>query len=154
MHEQLQQRPRRVVVCGRDEQIAHRVSAVLSDVEIEQVPDNRALMGAVEAQPAEIIVTSRESTGKENVDVMRDIQRLSAPRIAKVIILARDSTREDVIAAMRAHAFSYFSKPYFEAAFDEILRHAASPTEWEDSIQVNSATPAWLRVIGRCELAT
>ncbi len=55
---------------------------------------------------------------------------------------------------MRGCAFSYFSKPYFEAAFDEILRHAASPGEWADSIQVNSATPAWLRVIGRCEVAT
>ena len=55
---------------------------------------------------------------------------------------------------MRAGAFSYFSKPYFEAAFDEILRHAASSAEWEDSIQVSSATPAWLRVIARCELAT
>ncbi len=55
---------------------------------------------------------------------------------------------------MRLRAFCYFSKPYFEAAFDEILRHAASSTEWEDSIQVSSATSAWLRVIARCELAT
>jgi anti-sigma regulatory factor (Ser/Thr protein kinase) len=55
---------------------------------------------------------------------------------------------------MRLGAFSYFSKPYFEAAFDEILRHADSDAEWQDSIRVNSATPEWLRIIARCELTT
>ena len=154
MPEEIQERPRRVVVCGRDEQIARRVSEVLSDVQIERVPDNQALLIAVEAHPADLVLTSRESSGKENVDALRQIQKLSAPGSAKVIILARDSTRDDIIGAMRSRAFSYFSKPYFEAAFDEILRHAASSADWEDSIQVSSATPAWLRVIARCELAT
>jgi anti-sigma regulatory factor (Ser/Thr protein kinase) len=127
---------------------------VLSDVQIERVPDNQALLTAVQAQPADLVLTSRENSGKENVDALRQIQMLSAPGSTRVIILARDSTRDDVIGAMRTRAFSYFSKPYFEAAFDEILRHAASSSEWEDSIQVSSATPAWLRVIARCELAT
>jgi anti-sigma regulatory factor (Ser/Thr protein kinase) len=154
MPEEIQERPTRVVVCGRDEQIARRVIDVLSDVRIERVPDNRALLTAVEAHPADLVLTSRESSGKENVDALRQIQKLSAPGSTKVVILARDSTRDDVIGAMRARAFSYFSKPYFEAAFDEILRHAANSSEWEDSIQVSSATPAWLRVLVRCELAT
>jgi anti-sigma regulatory factor (Ser/Thr protein kinase) len=154
MPEEIQERPTRVVVCGRDEQIASRVNDVLSDVQIERVPDNHALLIAVEAHPADLVLTSRESSGKENVDALRQIQKLSAPGSTKVVILARDSTRDDIIGAMRAHAFSYFSKPYFEAAFDEILRHAANSWEWEDSIQVSSATPAWLRVIARCELAT
>ena len=154
MPEEIQERPTRVVVCGRDEQIARRVEEVLADVQIERVPDNEALLAAVEAQPADLVLTGRESSGKENVDALRQIQKLSAPGSTKVVILARDSTRDDIIGAMRAGAFSYFSKPYFEAAFDEILRHAASSAEWEDSIQVSSATPAWLRVIARCELAT
>jgi DNA-binding response OmpR family regulator len=154
MPEELGERPKRVVVCGRDEQIARRVEEVLSDVQIEQVPDNQALLAAVEFNAADIVLTSRESSGKENVDAMRQIQKLQAPSNAKVIIMAGDSTRDDVIAAMRARAFCYFSKPYFEAAFDEVLRHAASSSEWEDNIEVSSATPAWLRVIARCELAT
>lgn len=154
MPEEIDERPRRVMVCGRDEQIASRVAGVLSDLQVESVPENQAVLSAIEAQPVDIVLTSRESSGKENVELLRQIQRHSAPCSTKVIILARDSTREDVIAAMRARAFSYFSKPYFEAAFDETLRHAASPAEWQDSIQVSSATPAWLRVIARCELAT
>jgi CheY-like chemotaxis protein len=148
------ERPERVLVCGRDEQIASRVAAVLGDVEIERVEDIPALLAAVEDGAADLVLTSRESSGRENVAALRQIQRLAAPGSAKVIVLARESTRDDIIAAMRARAFSYFSKPYFEAAFDEILRHAASPRPWEDSVEVSSATPAWLRVIARCELAT
>ena len=144
----------RVVVCERDQQIARRVEAVLSNVEIEQVYNLPALLSAVESKPADLVLTSREDSGKENVDVLRQIQKLSAPGSTKVIIISRESIRDDIIAAMRARAFCYFSKPYFEAAFDEILRHSASSSEWEDSIQVSSATPAWLRVIARCELST
>jgi len=154
MPEELQERPKRVVICGGDEQIVHRVEEVLSNVQIEQVPDNQSLLSAVESRSADLVLTSRQSSGKENVDALRQIQRLSAPGSTKVIVMALESTREDVIAAMRAHAFCYFSKPYFEAMFDEILRHAASTSEWEDSIEVSSATSAWLRVIARCELAT
>jgi anti-sigma regulatory factor (Ser/Thr protein kinase) len=154
MPEEIQERPTRVLVCGRDERIGQRVEDVLSNVQIECVPDNQSLLTAFEARPADVVLTGRESSGKENVNALRQIQRLSAPGSAKVIILARDSTRDDVIESMRTRAFSYFSKPYFEAAFDEILRHAANSREWQDSIAVNSATPAWLRVIARCELAT
>ena len=144
----------RVVICGRDEHIARRVEEVLSNVQIELVADNPALLSAVESRAAELVLTDRQSSGKENVEALRQIQRLPAPGSTKVIIMASESTRDDVIAAMRAHAFCYFSKPYFEAMFDEMLRHAASSAEWKDSIEVSSATSAWLRVIARCELAT
>ena len=154
MPEEIQERPKRVVVCGRDEHIARRVEEVLSNIQMERVPDLPALLRAIESRSADVVLTSRESSGRESVDALRQIQQLSAPGKTKVIIMAGDSTRDDVIAAMRLRAFCYFSKPYFEAVFDEILRHAASSTEWEDSIQVSSATPAWLRVIARCELAT
>jgi DNA-binding response OmpR family regulator len=154
MPEEIEERPNRVVICGRDEQIARRVEEVLSNVHIEQVPDNQALLTAIEADAADLVLTDREGSGKENVDALRQIQRLSTPGSIRVIIMSGQSTRDDVIAAMRLHAFCYFSKPYFEAAFDEILRHATSSEEWVDSIEVSSATPAWLRVIARCELAT
>ena len=155
MPEDIQERPTRVVVvCGRDEHIARRVEEVLSNIQMERVPDLPALLRAIESRSADVVLTSRESSGRESIDALRHIQQLSGPRNTKVIIMAGESTRHDVITAMRLHAFCYFSRPYFEAVFDEILRHAASSTEWEDSIQVSSATPAWLRVIARCELAT
>jgi DNA-binding response OmpR family regulator len=154
MHEEIAERPKRVVVCGRDERIARRVEEVLSNVQIEAVADNQALLSAVASSGADLVLTSRESSGKENVETLRQIQERSAPGSTKVIVMAGESTRDDVIAAMRARAFCYFSKPYFEAVFDEMLRHAASSSEWQDSIEVSSATTGWVRVIARCELPT
>jgi DNA-binding response OmpR family regulator len=154
MAEEIQERPLRAVVCGPEEQIARRVEVVLSNVELERVNDIPELLSAVASKPADLVLTSRENSGKENVEALRQIQKLSSPVRTKVIIMARESTRDDIIAAMRARAFCYFWKPYFDAAFDEILRHAAGSSEWADSIQVSSATSAWLRVIARCELST
>ena len=151
MPEEIEPRPTRIVICGSDDRIGRRVEEVLDCIQLEQVGDIRQLLSSLTAQPAEIVVTDRDLSGKENVEALRQIQELSAPQRVKIIVMARDSAREDVIAAMRAGAFCYFSRPYFESAFDDILRHAASPAEWEDSIQVSSATTAWLRVIARCE---
>jgi anti-sigma regulatory factor (Ser/Thr protein kinase) len=99
----------------------------------------------------DLVLTGREISGKQAVDSLREISAASG---ARVILQPRESHREDVIAAMRLGVFSYFSKPYFEAAFDEVLRHADSDVEWHDSIRVDSATQEWLRIIARCEAAT
>jgi anti-sigma regulatory factor (Ser/Thr protein kinase) len=144
----------RVLVCGRDEQLCRRVSEVLPESTIQPVADGGSLLAAVATGNVDLALTSREKAGNENLDLLRQIMSLTGNPAIRVIVMAGSSTREDVIAAMRSRAFSYFSKPYFEAAFDEILRHAASGAPWEDSLRVDSATPAWLRVIARCELAT
>ncbi len=164
MNEQLQGGRRRVLVCGRDEQILQRVAAVLPECQVERASTQQALLAAVELQAVDLVLTSRDTSGAEAVDLVRQIHALEhalerragpdAGEKIRVIILTTRSTREDVIAGMRERAFSYFSKPYFEAAFDEILRHAAAGGSWADYIRVDSATSAWLRVIARCEMAT
>jgi anti-sigma regulatory factor (Ser/Thr protein kinase)/ActR/RegA family two-component response regulator len=147
-------RPSRVLVCGDDEQIAQRVAHVLSDSIVERCGDDEAVLAAMQSRPIDLLLTDRKRTAKEAVVLLHRIEHNHSTPKPRVIILTTESFREDAIAAMRAGAFSLFSKPYFEAAFDEILRHAASGVEWEDSIRVDSATPAWLRIIARCELAT
>ncbi len=152
MNEQTVEQPKRVLVCGGDEEIAHRVAQVLPEFCLEHARDNEAAFLALQSRPSDLFLTDRTLPTKQAVHLLLRINQLEyRPR---VIVLGTASTREDAIAAMREHAFSYFSKPYFEAAFDEILRHAATGDAWEDSIRVESATPAWLRVIARCEVAT
>ncbi len=141
-----------VAVCCSNEDVAERVGHVLNDWRVERVANREALADLLATSSVDLVLTGRENSGREAVGVLRQI--LAAQSGARVILQPRESTREDVIAAMRLGAFSYFSKPYFEAAFDEILRHADSDAEWQDSIRVNSATPEWLRIIARCELTT
>jgi len=145
-------RQKQAVVCCCDDEIADRVARVLDDWRIERVVNREALAELFANRRVDLVLTGGEISGKEAVQIFRDIQLLQPG--TKVILQPRESTREDVIAAMRLGAFSYFSKPYFETAFDEILRHADSGDEWQDSIRINSGTSAWLRIIARCELAT
>jgi len=140
-----------VVVCCCDDEVAARVAHVLNDWRLERLPNREALSVLLATHTVDLILTGRHISGKEAVVNLSEILAVSD---ARVILQPRESQREDVIAAMRLGAFSYFSKPYFEAAFDEILRHADSDVDWRDSIQVNSATHEWLRIIARCEVST
>ncbi len=79
MPEEIQERPKRVVVCGRDEHIARRVEEVLSNIQMERVADLPALLRAIESRSADVVLTSRESSGRESVDALRQIQKLSTP---------------------------------------------------------------------------
>ena len=144
-------RQKLVVVCCCDDEVAARVARVLTGWRVERMPSRKALSDLLAKGKVDLILTGREISGKEAVDYLREILTVSG---ARVILQPRESNREDVIAAMRLGAFSYFSKSYFETAFDEILRHADSDLDWRNSIQVNSATPEWLRIIARCETAT
>lgn len=154
MNDPVEERRTRVLICGRDEQFADRVAHVLSDPWVEHAFDDEAVLRAVQAQPIDMVLTAREDSARHAVELLRQVNRTNPTPKPRVIIMATESTREDVIAAMRERAYSFFSNPYFEAAFDEMLRHAASGADWEDSIRVDSATPAWLRVIARCEVVT
>jgi anti-sigma regulatory factor (Ser/Thr protein kinase) len=138
-------------VCCCDDEVASRAAHVLRDWRIERVPNRESLSDLLAKGPVDLILAGRDMSGKEAVASLREILAASG---ARVILQPRESRREDVIAAMRLGVFSYFSKPYFEAAFDEILRHADIDADWHDSLRVESATGQWLRIVARCEAAT
>jgi anti-sigma regulatory factor (Ser/Thr protein kinase) len=143
-----------VLVCGRDQQLDDRLATVLPDWKVLHAADNPAAMDVVQSQPVCVLLTGRETSGEEDVELLRAVRRAKPNSNPRVIIRSDDSTRSDLIAAMREGAFSYFSRPHFDAAFDEILRHAASSYDWMDAIRVDSATPAWMRLLARCEIPT
>jgi anti-sigma regulatory factor (Ser/Thr protein kinase) len=55
---------------------------------------------------------------------------------------------------MREGAFSYFSAPFDAAALVEMVRAAMAAPCWDDGIEILSATPAWIRLTARCDVAT
>jgi CheY-like chemotaxis protein len=134
------------------------VSAVLhgvlnpEDWNIVHAADNLAVLKLVEVKPFDLIVTGARSTGKEDVDLLRKIRRVR-PHV-RLIILTDENTSADVIAAIRAGAFSYFSKPISTDSLAELVRNATSEAVWDDGIEVVSATPEWIRIIARCDKGT
>jgi DNA-binding NarL/FixJ family response regulator len=114
--------------------------------------DNLTALAAAEARSYDLILTSEKSSGHEDVKLLRRL-RLVRPH-TRLIILADESTPQDVIASMRAHAFSYFAKPIDYDILTEMIRLAADGPTWDDGIEIISATPEWVRLMARCDQRT
>ena len=70
----------------------------------------------------------------------------------KCIILARHSTPDEVIAALRPQVFGCFTPPFDAVGIANLACRAASDSQWREDIQVLSATPGWVSVRVNCPL--
>jgi len=119
---------------------------------IQHAPNNRAVLALLESRPYDLVLTSEKTSGKEDIELLRRIRRVRPH--TRLIILTDESAPTDVIASMRESAFSYFSRPFSMDALAEMIRLAADGPCWDDGIEVLSATPAWIRLMARCDLKT
>ena len=154
-HLQAQPLPfRSALLVDPEPQVSRALCAVLSPKEwnIEYAAGNRSALKLIEAKPFDLIVTGTETTGKEDIDLLRNIRRVR-PHV-RLIILTDERTPADVITAIRERAFSYFSKPFSTDSLAEIVRCAISEPLWDDGIELVSATPEWVSIIARCDKQT
>jgi anti-sigma regulatory factor (Ser/Thr protein kinase) len=140
------------LVVGPDHTFAATVATILPDWKIERAGDNVAALTLIESRPFDLVLTGADTSGKEDVDLLRKI-RTVRPH-TRLIILTNDRVPADVIASMRERAFSYFSKPLSWTMFTEMVRLAAEEPCWDDGIEVVSATPDWIRLAARCDVKT
>ena len=119
---------------------------------IQEVPTNQAALQAASGKSFELIMTSEKTSGSEDVELLRKI-RLVRPH-TRLIILASESTPEDVLASMREHAFSFFTMPYSLEQLGNMIQIATEAPCWDDGIELVSATPEWIRLEVRCQVST
>jgi DNA-binding NarL/FixJ family response regulator/anti-sigma regulatory factor (Ser/Thr protein kinase) len=119
---------------------------------IQHAPDNETALTLAEAAHFDVIVTSEKTSGEEDVELLRKIRRMRPH--TRLIILTDETTPAAVIASMREHAFSYFSKPFSLGSLSDMVQTAAEEPCWDDGIEVRSATTDWLRILARCDLKT
>ena len=119
---------------------------------IRRVADNQAILSLAMAKPFDLIITSSRSSGPEDLELLRKVRGVR--RHTRLIILTDEWTPGDVISAMREHAFSYFSGPFEYAALAEVVRRGMDSPCWDDGIEIFSATPAWVQLRARCDIAT
>lgn len=120
--------------------------------EIRIATNNQEALELAKAQPYDLIITSEHSTGTEDIALLRRL-RMVRPH-TRLIILTDEFTPGDVLAAIRERAFSYFSRPFSTEKLGEMIRIAMTEPYWDDGIEVLSATPNWIRLCVRCDLAT
>jgi len=143
-----------VLLVDADPQIEELLASVLDPGRwvIHHAADNASALVLAETRIFDLILTGEKTPGAEDVELLRRIRRVRPH--TRLIILTNESTPGDVIASMREHAFSYFSKPFSSDTFAEMIRIAAEGPCWDDGIEVVSATPEWIRILARCELKT
>jgi anti-sigma regulatory factor (Ser/Thr protein kinase) len=135
-----------------------RVEAVLNAAldarhwTIQHAPDNVAALAIAETKNYEFVLTGEKTSGKEDVELLRKLRRVRPH--TRMIILTDETTPADVLASMREHAFSYFSRPLPYELLACMIQLAAEGPCWDDGIEVLSATPAWIRLAARCDLGT
>jgi anti-sigma regulatory factor (Ser/Thr protein kinase)/ActR/RegA family two-component response regulator len=151
---QLQTQLKFALIVDADPEVGSALCSVLKSEEwnIVHAPDNRSVLKFVEDKPFDLIVTGTESSGKEDIDLLRKIRRVR-PHV-RLIILTDESTPADVLTAIRERAFSYFSKPFSTVSLAEIVRCATTEPPWDDGIELVSATPEWISIIARCDRKT
>lgn len=142
------------LVVGSDPQISDLVLSVLKPGSwvVMNVPDNLAALAVSRARAFDLIVTSDETSGREDIELLRQIRRVRPH--TRLIILAGESTPADVLTSMRERAFSYFTKPFSLDTLTEMIHIATEGPCWDDGIEVVSGTPELIRILARCDLKT
>ena len=143
-----------VLMIGDDPDVKNELSQMLvpEGWTIHKSRDPEEALALVEEYPIDLVVTSRATSGKEDVELLRRIRRMKAH--TRVIILTDDSTPEDVIASMREHAFGYLSKRFSEETLADTIRRLLETPAWDDGIEVISATPQLISLAVRCQIVT
>lgn len=143
-----------VLVVDSSPKVNAMITRVLKDerLEIRRAVDNKTVLSLLKEHPFDLIVTGQKTSGREDIELLHAI-RNARPHV-RMIIVADESTRADVIEAVRAGAFSYFSPPYTQDGFATMVNLAMMEPAWDDGIEIVSATPSWVRLIVRCDLAT
>src|ERR1700733_12132574 len=139
-----------VVGCS-DSPVTSVVSTVLSSWALQRARDNDEALALVEKSAFDLVIADQASSGQEDVELLRKI-RLVRPH-NRLIMVADRSTPADVIAAIRAGAFSYFTRPLSTQAMEEVLHLVMESPAWEEAIEMLSATDAWIRLSVRCDVS-
>jgi anti-sigma regulatory factor (Ser/Thr protein kinase) len=140
-----------LVVGCTDSPVTSVVSTVLSSWKLQRARDNDEALALVEKSAFDLVIADHASSGREDVELLRKV-RLIRPH-TRLIIVADRSTPADVIAAIRAGAFSYFTRPLSTQAMEEVLQLAMQSPAWEDAIEMLSGTDAWIRLSVHCDVS-
>ena len=142
------------LLIGEDHAIKAALAAILTPEgwRLDECAGLAEAMTLARTRAYELIITSRETSGKEDVQFLRQIRRIRPH--TRVIILTEESTPVDVIASMKEHAFGYLSKGLSLDALAETVQAVIDSPSWDDGIEIVSATPHLITLAVRCQLST
>jgi DNA-binding NarL/FixJ family response regulator len=144
----------RILIIGEGNTIGREIGSKLSDLNmpIESAAGYADALHRLRSRSFGLVITSCESNVEEDLALLAEMRGIR-PGV-KCIFLARNSTPEEVIAALRARVFACFTPPFDVTEIAHLAAHAASDSSWRDDIQVISAKRGWVSVRINCRLIT
>jgi anti-sigma regulatory factor (Ser/Thr protein kinase) len=120
-------------------------------VEIESAPNFGRALARLEQKPFDAIVTTLGTSVEEDLAFLQEARRFR-PHV-RAVLLAQSTTREEVLAALRAQVYAIFSAPLEVDRVADIILKALQDAE-SDGIHVMSASPHWITLKVRARLLT
>jgi DNA-binding NarL/FixJ family response regulator len=144
----------RVLVIGSHTQVSREIGGALSaaDFPMEYSAGHADALQRLRMRSFGVVITSPDSVVDEDLALLEEMRAIR-PGV-KCIVLARHSSPNEVIAALRSRVFACFTPPFDPAEIANLACNAASDSPWREEIQVLSARPGWVSVRVNCRLIT
>ena len=144
----------RVLVIGSHCELSRNIADALAATGLptEQAMGHADALHRLRMRAFGVVITSPDSAVDEDLALLEEMRDIR-PGV-KCIVLARESTPDEVIAALRAQVFACFTPPFDGSDIAELASRAATDNQWRDDIQVLSARPGWVSVRVNCRLIT
>ncbi len=144
----------RVLVIGERNHISREIGDALSAASfpMEYAVGHADVLQRLRMRSFGVVITDPDSAVDEDLALLEEMRAIR-PGV-KCIVLAHQSTPDEVIAALRARVFACFTPPFNSGEIAALTRSAASDNEWRDEIQVLSARPGWVSIRVNCRIIT
>ncbi|MBV8675462.1 MAG: ATP-binding protein, partial [Acidobacteriaceae bacterium] len=96
----------RILIIHDDSQLSCEIGSILNkmDMPLEYAAGHADALRRLRMRSSDVVITSCESVLEEDLALLNEMRAIR-PGL-KCIVLARESTPDEVIAAMRAHVFA------------------------------------------------
>jgi anti-sigma regulatory factor (Ser/Thr protein kinase) len=145
---------RQVLLIGTDSDVNRSIGEALTKAgcSFEYAAGDADALRRIRRESFDVVVTSPLTTVEEDLALLEEVRSIR-PGV-KAIVLALQSTPEDVIAALRARVFVCFTAPFEAVEIAEIASRAAAETDWRNDIEVLSARRGWVSLRVNCRMLT
>ena len=121
----------RILIIG-DQPLGREIGAILSatDMPVEYAAGHADALLRIKTRTNGVVITSCDSELAEDLALLTELRAIR-PGL-KCIVLARHSTPDEVIAALRARVFACFTPPFDRNEIAYLAASAASDSQWGD----------------------
>lgn len=143
--------PARILVVDDDRALRHAVSSLLERQghAVLQAGDGPAALTHLAQQKIQLMLLDMGLPGMTGLDLLSQVRPDDRPPI--VVVITADDTPETLLAAIRAQAYRYVTKPMSPAAIVDVVAEAlAASSNATLPIEVISARPEWVEIVVPC----